>query len=183
MAVVLVVAEVSAEGLTLVPEHPVLTALEPEYASAPASEVSKLQLYPLLPLLPRWAGMEEDDELAGPSAEPVDGGKGKKGQGKGKGKGKQVEAEDAEAEDEVEVDEKKVYTREELEGMSNKMLGRLKSQGVDVEEWFKRRQRRPKGGAGVKKRKVGAGALGDAEEGEQEVEGEDEDIEAQMNQA
>jgi hypothetical protein len=109
--------------------------------------------------------MEEDDELAGPAPGEA---AGPSGDAEGGG------------------DEKRTYTRDELSKMGNKMLGRLKSQGVDVEEFLKRKQRGPRGGAGAKKRRTME--KGDGQEGGQgskEEAGETDgvDLEAQMNES
>lgn len=109
--------------------------------------------------------MEEDDELAGPAA--------------GEAAGPSGDAEGG--------DEKRTYTRDELSKMGNKMLGRLKSQGVDVEEFLKRKQRGPRGGAAAKKRRTQDkldGQEGTAEvAGDEAGEAEDVDLEAQMNES
>ena len=79
---------------------------------------SKLQLYPDLPILPRWPGMEDDDEDEG----AVDVG---------------IEQSNSDARSVVTKSEgryapDRTWTAEELEMLSTKALGRLKSQGVNV---------------------------------------------------
>lgn len=164
MQAIFATAELSSGGLGLLPEHPVAATLQAASETASASAVSKLQLYPSLPLLPRWAGMEEDDELAGPSTSAP-----------GKGQFEKVETpgdSGAELVLDAEGEEKRTYTREELSQMGNKMLGRLRSQGVEVEEFLKKRTRQPK--ESRKKQKTGLLAAGvqadlDADELEEQM--------------
>jgi tRNA (guanine-N(7)-)-methyltransferase subunit TRM82 len=85
--------------------------------------LSQLNLYPDLSLFPRWPGLEEDDDLAGP-------------------------APTAEAPAEIQtggpVFPKKEYTQSEYEAMNLKHLGRLKAQGYDVEGVMRVKRRETK---------------------------------------
>lgn len=70
--------------------------------------------------------MEEDDDLAGPAAGEADSAS---NAATGTGTGDKI---------------KKDYTREELEAMGVKQLGRLKAHGVDVQELLLRRKKEAK---------------------------------------
>lgn len=160
----LVVLEITSSGWVEHKDHPIIPDILPKLSSGPAKTIATLQLYPLLPLLPRWAGMEEDDDLAGPSTSSVPASNVSGIAHKG-AKGKKQPSATAEGEEEL----KKSYTREELSGMGNKMLGRLKAQGVDVDEFLKRKGR---GGKAAKRRRL-RGKKDEEGEGDM-VEGEEE---------
>lgn len=85
-----------------------------------------MNLYPNLSLYPRWPGLEEDDDLAGPA--PEDG----------------AGAEGSPAPAPFGSKTKKEYTQAEYEAMNLKTLGRLKSQGYDVEAVMKVKRRETK---------------------------------------
>ena len=84
-----------------------------------ADDVANLDLYADLSLMPRWPGMEEDDEMAG-SAETDTQGE------------SSAMASDAGESYLPPGKAPKDWTREELEKLNVKQLGRLKSQGVDI---------------------------------------------------
>ena len=90
---------------------------------ASQSEIASLDLYPGLPLFPRWTGLEEDDDLAGPAADRP---------------GTPASAGETEMPGQN-------YTQEELERLSPKELGRLRSRGIDVKDLIARKKKMQKG--------------------------------------
>jgi tRNA (guanine-N(7)-)-methyltransferase subunit TRM82 len=85
--------------------------------------LTTLSLYPLLPLLPRWPGLEEDEDLAGPTSAPAP---------SAPGGLKSGSASPAPVSASSKVKETRIWTREELEVMNVRDLGRLRNKGVDV---------------------------------------------------
>jgi tRNA (guanine-N(7)-)-methyltransferase subunit TRM82 len=137
-------------------------------------------MYADLSLYPRWPGLEEDDDLAGPAPTDADADAENTGSGAGKA-GKQARKADgtADGNDDTQIKIKKDYTREELEAMGVKQLGRLKAHGVDVADLLLIRKKNAKArGKEAKRRKLeeaNANANANAEgggEGEGESKGE-----------
>ncbi|RXK42389.1 hypothetical protein M231_00379 [Tremella mesenterica] len=113
---VLMVVEVSSGGqISALPNHPILTILSSALSGlspADPKTLASLDLYPDLSLYPRWPGMEEDDDQAGQTDSAVS----EAGESVVSMKGKLPNE----------------WTREELEKLNVKQLGRLKAQGVDT---------------------------------------------------
>lgn len=89
-----------------------------------------MDLYPDLPLLPRWPGFEEDEDLAGPSElqEDEEAAASSSASPKPTPASRIAPSEAGTAGFALKRD----YTREELEAMGPRALGRLKALGVDV---------------------------------------------------
>ncbi|KAL7421570.1 tRNA (guanine-N(7)-)-methyltransferase non-catalytic subunit trm82 [Cryptotrichosporon argae] len=135
MRLVAIVVEITADGPVLV-ESP-MTAAFAGLPTADAKTISALQLYTDLSLLPRWPGLEEDDELAGDGSETPgtpggsdDGARGKKGRAKAKAKGR------------IEPADVAGMSQEELKALDLRQLGYLKARGVDVGELTSRKKRK-----------------------------------------
>jgi tRNA (guanine-N(7)-)-methyltransferase subunit TRM82 len=125
-----------------------------------------LNLYPNLSLYPRWPGLEEDDDLAGPADQAVSNGN------------TDANANADQASAAAQAKPKKEYTQEEYEAMNLKYLGRLKSQGYKVDEVMRAKRREKKDKAfDAKRRRLDAGQSELSKE-EQELALEEEDEEA-----
>ncbi|WVR09333.1 hypothetical protein IAU60_006399 [Kwoniella sp. DSM 27419] len=106
------------------------TAFEAATAALPKGDlhaISKLNLYPLLNILPRWPGLEDEEE-SGPVTGPAGGEDGVSVAPSGVTAG----------------GSRKVYTPEELEQLNTKKLGRLKAAGVDIGNLLVQRQKKAK---------------------------------------
>lgn len=127
-----------------------------------SNSLTQLNLYPNLSLYPRWPGLEEDDDLAGPavdSAQPGTGTStpiiddGNKDNSTSSSKGK------------------KEYTKAEYETMNLKTLGRLKAQGYEVDSYMRIKRRETKDRRlEAKRRRVDAGLPEPSREEEEEEE-------------
>lgn len=147
---------------------------------------STLPMYGDLSLYPRWPGLEEDDDLAGPAPAAANlsaetdspagsgGNAGQKGTGKGRRGGNSKGDNNTsnsnsnsnrggggagnETREEAPGSKiKKDYTRQELENMGVKQLGRLKAHGVDVSDLLLKRKKDAK--ARGKRRKLEEGGV------------------------
>lgn len=117
-------------------ESPLITSLQ-DVASSPSNLttskiLSGLNLYPNLSLLPRWPGLEEDEEMAGgnedaeqPAAGPSSPSPALVAQSEAGTSGFAL---------------KKDWTKEELETLGPRQLGRLKSQGVNIGDLLSRKR-------------------------------------------
>ncbi|WVQ71969.1 hypothetical protein IAR50_001512 [Cryptococcus sp. DSM 104548] len=104
---VLVVVKIAKDGsLSLAPSS--LTSLPSSFPSTSPTQLSQANLYPLLGVLPRWPGYEEEEDAPNSS---VPGGEPIPAPAAGPGG---------------------AYSTEELEALNTKQLGRLKASGVDV---------------------------------------------------
>ena len=114
----LICVEVGAGPSLSVVETSIIPSLRETLASSPVSQnaLANTDLYPNLSLLPRWVGFEEEDELAGKEET-------EEGRSGTPDKGNHMS---------LSMDPKKEWTREELENLGPRQLGRLKAQGVDV---------------------------------------------------
>jgi tRNA (guanine-N(7)-)-methyltransferase subunit TRM82 len=111
--------------------HPLQSTLDSIITSptnqTTSKDLSTLNLYPDLSLFPRWPGLEEDDDLAGPSTDPI--------------------PSDPTPTTGVVMEPsgpRKEYTHEEYQVMNLKHLGRLKAQGYKVDDYMRTKRRETK---------------------------------------
>jgi len=144
-------SDISSSSTSLL--DPILQSLCQPSLLTSQKALSTLDLYPDLSLLPRWPGLEEDDELAGPQPGPS-----------------RSEAGESIATGPPVGKAKKAWKWEELEMMGIKELGRLKAQGVEVGDLIWRKKKDLKAmGSGKRarqggERKSGKGGRGGGEE-------------------
>ena len=115
--------DITASSPTLL--KPLMAALSHQSLMASPTTIASIDHYGELSIYPRWPGLEEDDDLAG-----QDGTAGTAADTDAPGVGG------------------KTWTREELEKLSPKELGRLKSKGVDVGDLLHKKRKLQKGNAG-----------------------------------
>ncbi|ORY32126.1 WD40-repeat-containing domain protein [Naematelia encephala] len=127
--------DITSGSLTLL--DPVYRTLQQSHQLINPSTIANLNLYGNLSLLPRWPGLEEDDDLAGTNEQNA----GSEATQNGDGAGKE-------------------WTADELEKMNVKQLGRLRSQGVAVEEVIARKRKQGKGKKSDKNKDIGEGGDG-----------------------
>ena len=144
----MIIADVKLES-TSSPLLTTITSLLADSANAVQPKIlSALSLYPDLSLLPRWPGFEEDDDLAGsnepvtdPSEQPAEADPAKQGEKAVPRTGTALYSKMAPSEAGTTGSAfKKDWTREELEGLGPRQLGRLKAQGVDVGDLLSRKR-------------------------------------------
>ncbi|ODN85454.1 hypothetical protein L198_07535 [Cryptococcus wingfieldii CBS 7118] len=116
---VLVVVKVAKDGSLSLEQSPP-NSLTSSFPTTTPSQISQANLYPLLGVLPRWPGYEEEEDAPNSS---VPGGEPIPAPAAGPGG---------------------AYTNEELESMNTKQLGRLKASGVDVGAIMLRRKKEAK---------------------------------------
>lgn len=124
-----------------------------------SSTLSQLNLYPNLSLYPRWPGLEEDDDLAGPAADPQSQSQPTpSGSTPGAGAAPDTSVETTSVNVPLSSKNKKEYTQAEYSTMNLKTLGRLKSQGYDVDSFMRTKRRETKDRRlEAKRRRVDAG--------------------------
>ncbi|WWC63655.1 uncharacterized protein I303_106260 [Kwoniella dejecticola CBS 10117] len=130
------VIDVNTDGqLSINPSDiPATSAMASALPKTDIKTLSNLNLYPLLNILPRWPGLEDDDGADAPissgEATPDDDGA--------------ISLAPTSLTTRTLGGTTRSYSMEELEGMNLKVLGRLKSNGVDVGSILRDRQKKAK---------------------------------------
>ncbi|WVW85279.1 hypothetical protein I302_107317 [Kwoniella bestiolae CBS 10118] len=109
------------------------SSILPSLPKTDLKTLSNLNLYPLINILPKWPGLEEEVEGGDPPLPPTEG-----------EENDMISLAPTSMTARTFGGTKRNYTKEELGTMNSKVLGRLKSQGVDIGNLLVQRQKKAK---------------------------------------